>query len=89
MYYRDPDGNKLELQVDNFDDPDEANTFMSGSLYDENPIGTDYDPEEFAREILGKALPNGEEGLSPEEVKKRKMRKDVGVRAQPPKYFME
>jgi catechol-2,3-dioxygenase len=37
MYFRDPDGNKIELQVDNFDDVDEANNFMAGPKYDTNP----------------------------------------------------
>ncbi|KAH7351462.1 putative ring-cleavage extradiol dioxygenase [Pyrenochaeta sp. MPI-SDFR-AT-0127] len=48
MYYRDPDGNQIEIQVDNFDTPEAASDFMSGPLYAENPIGTDFDPENLA-----------------------------------------
>ena len=45
MYYEDPDGNRIEIQVDNFDTPDEASEFMASKYFDENPIGTDFDPE--------------------------------------------
>ncbi|KAK4947876.1 hypothetical protein LTR10_013384 [Elasticomyces elasticus] len=87
MYYQDPDGNKVELQVDNFDDPEEANEFMSGVKYDENPMGTDYDADELAQYVLSKALPSGEEGLSASEVKALKTRKDIGVRRNLPEGF--
>ncbi|OBT88683.1 hypothetical protein VE02_03245 [Pseudogymnoascus sp. 03VT05] len=50
MYYRDPDGNQIETQVDNFDNP-EAREFMQGELFMENPLGTDFDPEELDRKI--------------------------------------
>jgi catechol-2,3-dioxygenase len=46
MYYKDPDGNKIETQVDNFDSADEANDFMMSKEFAENPIGTDFDPED-------------------------------------------
>jgi len=48
MYYSDPDGNKIEIQVDNFDTPEAANEFMTSKYFAENPIGTDFDPEEDA-----------------------------------------
>lgn len=51
MYYRDPDGNELELQVDNFETVAEAIAFMNGGRFEENPIGVDYDPEEFVRRV--------------------------------------
>ncbi|KFZ01514.1 hypothetical protein V500_00729 [Pseudogymnoascus sp. VKM F-4518 (FW-2643)] len=51
MYYTDPDGNRVETQVDNFDDPGEATEFMQGALFAENPLGTDFDPEELDRKI--------------------------------------
>lgn len=51
MYYRDPDGNELELQVDNFETAAEAVEFMNGAKFGENPIGVDYDPEEFVRRV--------------------------------------
>lgn len=45
IYYRDPDGNMLETQTDNFASADEATAFMMGPRFAENPIGTDIDPE--------------------------------------------
>lgn len=43
MYYKDPDGHKVELQVDNFTD-DECDAFFASGAYDENPIGVIFDP---------------------------------------------
>ncbi|EHY60044.1 hypothetical protein HRR83_006402 [Exophiala dermatitidis] len=63
LYYRDPDGNKLETQVDNFDTAREATIFMESKYFDENPIGTDFDPED-----LLSRLRNGE---SEKELKRR------------------
>ena len=51
MYYRDPDGNELETQVENFESTEEANAFMASKEFAENPIGTDYEPEELIRRI--------------------------------------
>lgn len=51
MYYRDPDGNKVELQVDNFDTVEEANEFMMGEEFSRNPIGVDFDPEDLVRRL--------------------------------------
>lgn len=45
LYYQDPDGNFVELQVDNFATPEEATTYMRGPEYDADPIGPRYDPE--------------------------------------------
>jgi catechol-2,3-dioxygenase len=47
MYYIDPDGNKLETQVDNFDRMEDAVEFMNSQYFAENPIGTDFDPEDL------------------------------------------
>ncbi|KAH6955739.1 Glyoxalase/Bleomycin resistance protein/Dihydroxybiphenyl dioxygenase [Ilyonectria sp. MPI-CAGE-AT-0026] len=47
IYYRDPDGNMIETQVDNFDTPDDATDFMRSKFFSENPIGTDFDPEDY------------------------------------------
>src|ERR1700738_5325210 len=52
IYYSDPDGNRLETQVDNFDTVEEANDFMTGMYFAENPIGTDFEPEELMRRIV-------------------------------------
>jgi catechol-2,3-dioxygenase len=45
LYYEDPDGNKLETQVDNFESNETATQFMQSAAFAENPIGTDFDPE--------------------------------------------
>lgn len=51
MYYRDPDGNEAETQVDNFDTPEEGVAFIEGESFAENPIGVDFDPEELVRRV--------------------------------------
>lgn len=49
MYYQDPDGNQIELQVDNFDTIEEATAFFYSPDFAENPIGVDFDPATLAR----------------------------------------
>jgi catechol-2,3-dioxygenase len=49
MYYADPDGNQVELQVDNYDTVEEASAFFYGPAFATNPIGVDFDPAELAR----------------------------------------
>lgn len=44
MYYRDPDGNGVELQVDN-QSKQEAKEWMTSGAFQENPLGIDYDPD--------------------------------------------
>ncbi len=51
LYYRDPDGNHLELQVDNFATMEEAARFMKSEPYERNPIGADIDPRELLRRL--------------------------------------
>lgn len=46
MYYRDPDGNTIERQVDNFATAAEADAYMAEN-FAENPIGIIFDPEEL------------------------------------------
>lgn len=46
MYYRDPDGNGLEFQIDLMDVA-EANAFMAGPAFAANPIGELFDPEQL------------------------------------------
>ncbi len=41
-YYRDPDGNQVETQVDSMS-PEEADAFMQSDLFAANPIGIDVD----------------------------------------------
>lgn len=63
IYYSDPDGNRLETQVDNFDTVEETSDFMKGECFAQNPIGTDFEPEDLMRRI--------ESGESEESVKRR------------------
>lgn len=51
MYYTNPDGNRIETQVDNYDNPREVEESMQGALFKENPFGTDFDPDELDRKI--------------------------------------
>ncbi|KAJ2987599.1 hypothetical protein NUW58_g4414 [Xylaria curta] len=69
LYYQDPDGNRIETQVDNFETVEETNAFMAGQEFLKNPIGVDVDPEELIRKL--------EEGVPGSEIRKRP---DVGVR---------
>ncbi|EHI10432.1 extradiol dioxygenase, type I [Mycolicibacterium thermoresistibile ATCC 19527] len=45
LYYQDPDGNFVELQIDNFATPDEATAYMHGEEYAHNPVGVTFDPD--------------------------------------------
>jgi catechol-2,3-dioxygenase len=47
MYYADPDGNQMEFQVDSYGSNAEANAFMGGPHFAANPIGVEYDPEDW------------------------------------------
>jgi catechol-2,3-dioxygenase len=51
IYYKDPDGNQIETQVDNFKTVDEATEFMKSKEFAENPIGADFDPEDLIRRL--------------------------------------
>lgn len=47
MYYGDPDGNQMEFQVDSYSSNADANAFMYGPGFDANPIGVEYDPDDW------------------------------------------
>lgn len=50
LYYRDPDGNEVELSVDNFPTKDECNAFITSERMNEigrPPFGCEFDPEEM------------------------------------------
>ncbi len=51
FYYRDPDGNQVELQIDVFDDIESVNEWFLKSDFDINPIGVKIDPQEFIRKF--------------------------------------
>lgn len=45
LYYEDPDGNHIEMQVDNFAEPEQATAYMEGEEYGNDPIGVQFRPE--------------------------------------------
>ena len=63
MYYKDPDGNIVECQVENFETVEEAQKFMEGEEYAKNPLGVDFSMEELIEKI--------KKGEGEEELKRR------------------
>jgi catechol-2,3-dioxygenase len=51
LYYQDPDGNRIEFQVDCFATAEEANAYMRGESFAANPIGVEFDPEELVAQF--------------------------------------
>lgn len=51
LYYQDPDGNFVELQIDNFATSDEATTYMHGAEYANNPVGVGFEPDLMLQEL--------------------------------------
>lgn len=47
FYYRDPDGNKVELQYDTFPTVEGLNAFFASGAYEENFMGIIFDPEQM------------------------------------------
>jgi len=47
VYYRDPDGNRMEFQVDCYANAEEAHSYMQSDAFATNPIGVDIDPDEL------------------------------------------
>ena len=45
LYYEDPDGNRVEMQIDNFATPDEATAYMQGPEFDGDAVGPFFSPE--------------------------------------------
>jgi catechol-2,3-dioxygenase len=72
MYYRDPDGNSVELQIDNFDSNDEVDTWFRSGEFAENPIGVDFEPDDLAAKFRN--------GVPETELKKRP---NIGPRGLP------
>lgn len=69
LYYRDPDGNEIETQVDNFDDNAEATEYMTSPAFMENPFGVEFNPDDLVVRVR-----------SGEDEKQIKKRPDVGPR---------
>ena len=69
LYYKDPDGNSIETQIDNFATAEEVDEWFRGGNFEENPIGVVFDPDELVarheagvpfRELVERpALPEG------------------------------
>lgn len=88
MYYRDPDGNMIETQVDNYDTAEEATASMMTEAFAKNSLGVDYDPEELCRRVesgedeasikkQGDVVPRGAEDLP--NIRAKMMSSQVGV----------
>lgn len=45
LYYRDPDGQYVEMQVDNFANADDATAYMRGPEFAGDAVGPVYDPQ--------------------------------------------
>lgn len=56
-YYKDPDGNRVELMIDTFATVAEIQAFFAAGAYLENPMGIIFDPEEvIARYEAGESV---------------------------------
>jgi hypothetical protein len=49
MYFADPDGMLIELQVDNFATKEAAAAYLATSDFRDNPIGVVFDPDDMVR----------------------------------------
>lgn len=49
FYYRDPDGNQMEFQIENFASVEESAEYFFTKDFAENPIGVEFEPEELLR----------------------------------------
>ena len=57
MYYKDPDGNRIEFQVDHFPNAEDGTSWMRKGDFAANPIGVIFDPEDLlARYRAGEAM---------------------------------
>lgn len=51
LYYADPEGNQIELQVDSFPDAEATNAWMRSDAFKRNPIGIEFDADEMLRKL--------------------------------------
>jgi catechol-2,3-dioxygenase len=72
LYYKDPDGNRVELQVDNMPSAEAIEAWMRSGAFAANPIGVIFDPQDLVRRYeAGEPLetltsrPPLPEGMSP------------------------
>jgi hypothetical protein len=59
LYYRDPDGTPVELQIDVFATLEEANEFLASDVFAENPVGVPFDPDRMVK-LLADGVPINE-----------------------------
>jgi catechol 2,3-dioxygenase-like lactoylglutathione lyase family enzyme len=55
LYYQDPDGTRVELQVENFAGAEELNRFFESPEYGRNTLGARFDPDRWIEEYEGGA----------------------------------
>ena len=53
LYYADPDGNQMEFTVDAFPTKAEASAYFHGSQIAGNPVGVEYDPDDWLGQLRG------------------------------------
>ncbi|WP_009476547.1 VOC family protein [Rhodococcus sp. JVH1] len=53
LYYEDPDGIRLEFQIENFADPKDTAEFFSSADFAQNPIGTEIDVDYLLERLRG------------------------------------
>jgi catechol 2,3-dioxygenase-like lactoylglutathione lyase family enzyme len=63
LYYKDPDGNQVEFQVENFPSVAETAQYFLSQDFTDNPIGVEYDPDDLLAKV--------EAGVSDVDLKKR------------------
>ena len=50
MYYRDPDNNRVELQIDNFPTTEQLQGYFQSAAFAASPVRVTYDPEQLVRD---------------------------------------
>lgn len=69
LYYEDPDGTRLEFQVENFPTPEETAAYFASEEFAENPIGVTIDPGYLLERLRGgepaEALTGRYDGVRP------------------------
>jgi catechol-2,3-dioxygenase len=51
FYFTDPDGNQVELQIDNFATDEDLTTWFNSGVFEANPIGVEFDPDVMAEKF--------------------------------------
>lgn len=59
MYFRDPDGNQVELQIDNFETEAAMDEWFASGVFEQNPIGVEFDPDILV-EMAKSGVPHAE-----------------------------